>query len=90
MPKPPDPEFARASGLNLLAARRKSGLSQRELGERAGLHRKTIAQFELGRQTMMAETLFKLAGALGIEPAVLLDGIPPWNPFEHRFEFDGP
>lgn len=37
---------------------------------------------------MMTDTLLKLGGVLEIEPTVLLDGLPPWNPSEQRFEFE--
>jgi transcriptional regulator with XRE-family HTH domain len=86
MPKQPDPRFAQATGANLLAARKRSGLTQHELARRAGVHPETVAHLERGRQAMMADTLFMLSGALGIEPAVLLAGTPSWNPTEQRFE----
>lgn len=88
MPNHPDPAFARATGANLSGARKRSGLTQQELAERAGVHRETVAHLEHGRHAMMADTLFKLSGALGIEPALLLDGTPSWNPSEQRFEFE--
>jgi transcriptional regulator with XRE-family HTH domain len=88
MPKPPDPRFAAVTGANLLAARRKAGLSQKELGERASLHRKTIGHLESGEQAMMTDTLFKLGAGLGIHPAALLDGLPSWNTTEQRFGFE--
>lgn len=88
MPKQPDPRFARATGANLFQARRRSGLTQHELAKRAGVHRETVARLEQGRQSVRADTFFKLSGALGIEPAVLLDGTPSWNPSEQRFEFE--
>jgi transcriptional regulator with XRE-family HTH domain len=90
MPNQPDPAFAQATGANLFAARKRSGLTQQELAERAGVHRETVAHLERGRQAMMADTLFKLSGALEVEPTVLLDGTPSWNPSEQRFEFEAP
>jgi transcriptional regulator with XRE-family HTH domain len=64
---------------NLWRARRRSGLSQEELGFRAGLHRTEISLLEVGGRLPRIDTLVKLAGALGIEPSELLDGIG-WNP----------
>jgi transcriptional regulator with XRE-family HTH domain len=64
---------------NLWQARRRSGLSQEELGFRAGLHRTEISLLEVGGRLPRIDTLVKLAGALGIEPGELLDGIF-WNP----------
>jgi transcriptional regulator with XRE-family HTH domain len=64
---------------NLWRARRQSGLSQEELGFRAGLHRTEISLLEVGGRLPRIDTLVKLAGALGIESGELLDGIV-WNP----------
>jgi transcriptional regulator with XRE-family HTH domain len=64
---------------NLWRARRQSGLSQEELGFRAGLHRTEISLLEVGGRLPRIDTLVKLAGGLGIEPGELLDGIA-WNP----------
>jgi transcriptional regulator with XRE-family HTH domain len=64
---------------NLWKARRRSGLSQEELGFRAGLHRTEISLLEVGGRLPRIDTLVRLAGGLGIEPGELLDGIV-WNP----------
>jgi transcriptional regulator with XRE-family HTH domain len=64
---------------NLWRARRRSGLSQEELGFRAGLHRTEISLLEVGGRLPRIDTLVKLAGGLGIEPGELLADIE-WKP----------
>jgi transcriptional regulator with XRE-family HTH domain len=67
---------ARRFGANLAAARKRSGLSQEELGFRADLHRTQIGVLERGTRLPRIDTLVKLAGALDL-PIVcpLLEGI---------------
>lgn len=75
-------------GENLRRARRQAGLSQEAVGLRADLHRTEIGLLERGERTPRIDTTVKLAGAVGVEPADLLDGIT-WQPghFERgRFE----
>jgi len=67
---------------NLVAARKRAGLSQEELSFRAALHRTQIGLLERAARTPRIDTLAKLAGALGVEPAVLLDGIV-WHPGDY-------
>jgi DNA-binding XRE family transcriptional regulator len=47
-------------------------LSQQELADRSGIHRVTIANLEGGRKEARFSTLRKLAAALGVEPAALV------------------
>jgi transcriptional regulator with XRE-family HTH domain len=54
-------------------------MSQEELGALAGLHRTEIGMLEQGARLARVDTLMKLAGALGISPTVLLEGIK-WLP----------
>jgi transcriptional regulator with XRE-family HTH domain len=77
---------------NLAACRARADLSQEELGIRASLHRTEISQLERGLRTARIDTLVKLAGGLGVEPSVLLDGID-WTPgvtTPGRFELPDP
>jgi len=71
-----DKTVARRFGANLAAARKRSGLSQEDLGFRAGLHRTQIGVLERGARLPRIDTLLKLAGALDV-PIVcpLLEGI---------------
>lgn len=66
-------------GENLARHREAAGLSQEETGIRADLHRTEISQLERGLRTARIDTLVKLAGTLGVEPSVLLEGIA-WTP----------
>ena len=68
---------------NLAAARKRAGLSQEELSFRAALHRTEIGLLERAARVPRIDTLVKLAGALGVEPTVLLDGIV-WQPGDYQ------
>lgn len=66
----------RRFGRNLRAARMQIGLSQEQLGFRAGLHRTEIGLLERGARVPRVDTLLKLAAALGVSiRCPLLDGI---------------
>jgi transcriptional regulator with XRE-family HTH domain len=66
---------------NLKRLRREAAQSQEDLAFRAGVHRTQISLLEGGERMPRVETLVKLAGALGITPNDLLDGIS-WEPIE--------
>jgi transcriptional regulator with XRE-family HTH domain len=70
-------------GKNLTRLRRRADLSQEELSFRASLHRTEIGLLERGARIPRIDTLAKLAGALDIAPADLLDGIE-WQPGDIR------
>jgi transcriptional regulator with XRE-family HTH domain len=72
-------KVARRFGANLVRCRKRAGLSQEDLGERAGLHRTAIGLLERGARVPRIDTLLKLAVALDVEPDRLLDGIV-WQP----------
>jgi transcriptional regulator with XRE-family HTH domain len=61
---------------NLRTNRRKCGLSQAKLAEKAGFSTQYIAMIELSRQFPTPETLDRIAAALGIE-AYELFAAPP-------------
>ena len=61
--------------------RRVAGLSQEQLGIRAGLHRTEIGLLERGARIPRIDTLVKLATGLDVAPSGLLDGIA-WEPGE--------
>jgi transcriptional regulator with XRE-family HTH domain len=67
----PIERFAR----NLRAARAASGLSQERLADRADLHRTQISLLERGAREPRLGTIIRLARALRLAPADLLDGI---------------
>ncbi len=67
--------IARCFSENLLSARRRSGLSQEELGYRANLHRTEVGLLERGARLPQIDTVLKLAGALEVKPEILLAGM---------------
>jgi len=66
-------------GENLHRCRKAAGFSQEELGIRASLHRTEIGLLERGARMPRIDTVIKLATALELEPARLLEDIV-WNP----------
>jgi transcriptional regulator with XRE-family HTH domain len=64
---------------NLRRLRADSGYSQEEVAFRAALHRTQISLMEAGSRLPRMVTLVKLAGALGVTPNDLLEGIV-WQP----------
>jgi len=75
--------IAKQFGANLLRARKRAGLSQEETAMRASLHRTEIGLLERGERTPRIDTAAKLAGAVGVAPGDLFDGIA-WKPGEVR------
>lgn len=59
-------------GGRLRALRLEVGLTQAELSRRTGIHRPNIARVEAGRHTPSLETLERLASAMGISTARML------------------
>lgn len=56
-------------------ARRKAGLSQRELAEKAGQTQQSISAYETGRKDPTLSTLNRLLAAAGLEMRVRLEPI---------------
>ena len=68
-------ESSRSTLLPALAAhRRRRGLTQRQLGELAGVAHTTVQRLESLSRGAYPQTMQKLATALGIAPEELLDG----------------
>ena len=59
-------------GNNLLAVRKRAGLTQMEVAEIAGLSNRTYADIERGTVNMRVETLLKICDALSITPNEIL------------------
>jgi transcriptional regulator with XRE-family HTH domain len=57
----------------LRAIRERKALSQRELAAKAGVSPVTVARIETGQDEPYPSTVRKLAAALGVEPAELMD-----------------
>jgi transcriptional regulator with XRE-family HTH domain len=68
-------DCARRFGENLVRCRKQAGLSQEQLGYRAGLHRTAVGLIERGSRTPRIDTLVKLSAALGVDSGDLLEGI---------------
>lgn len=68
-----------------------SDLSQEALAGRAEIHRTQVGDLLRGNQMPRVDTLIKLAGALGIEPKDLLEGMS-WEPAgqEGTFKIEPP
>jgi transcriptional regulator with XRE-family HTH domain len=61
---------------NLRTERQRLQLSQEALGFRCELNMSEISRLERSRRDPRLATIIKLARALGVPPAKLLDGIP--------------
>jgi XRE family transcriptional regulator, regulator of sulfur utilization len=72
-------DIAERFGENIFVSRRRSNLSQEELGFLASLHRTEIGQLERGARLPRIDTLIKLAGALELPAGDLLKGMA-WKP----------
>lgn len=62
----------RIIGNNLLTIRKRAGLTQAEVAEKAGLSDRTYADIERGTANMRTETLVKICAALQITPDEIL------------------
>lgn len=64
-----------AFGRHLQNLRKAQGLSQEELAERCGLHRTYIGGIERGERNVALLNILRIAAALNISPAGLLEGL---------------
>ena len=62
-------------GPNVRNFRKKAGLSQESLAEKAELHPVYISQVERGTKAVSVEALWKLSRALGVTMAALFRGV---------------
>jgi transcriptional regulator with XRE-family HTH domain len=79
-------ELAERFGENLAYYRAKKGLSQEELASRAEVHRTQVSQLQRAKHLPRLDTLVRLAGALGIPPCNLLEGLS-FEPTDQRGRF---
>ncbi|MEA9658000.1 helix-turn-helix transcriptional regulator [Xanthomonas campestris pv. raphani] len=66
-------DLASAFGVVLRDLRRRTGLTQEELGFEAGLERNFVSMLELGQRQPSLASVFKLARALGISAPQLVE-----------------
>jgi transcriptional regulator with XRE-family HTH domain len=68
-------ERARELGERIRERRKALGISQEQLGERAGLHRTYVGQVERGDVNVTVRTLLAVADGLGVDVADLVRGM---------------
>ena len=64
-------------GRNVCLIRRRRGLTQEQLAERAGLSRDTVHKLEGGKRFPRLATVLDLADTLAVDPCALLEGLRP-------------
>jgi transcriptional regulator with XRE-family HTH domain len=74
-PKPPLTPVTAKLGARARARRRELGLTQENLAERATLHWTFVGQVERGQRNITLHNIVRLADALEVNPAVLIDGL---------------
>ena len=62
------------AGARLRSLRVAAGLTQTELAAQSGVPHETISRLELARRSPQAETVARLADALGVAPGDLVSG----------------
>jgi transcriptional regulator with XRE-family HTH domain len=75
--------IAKIIGRNLTRHRRANGLSQEEVADRAALHRTAVSLLERGERMPRADTVARVAGAIGIPLAAAFEGVE-WNYFTDK------
>lgn len=73
----PRSDALQAFGARVRERRHELGLSQESLGDVSGLHWTFIGQVERGRRNISLHNLLRLASALQVDPARLVEGLEP-------------
>jgi transcriptional regulator with XRE-family HTH domain len=68
-------EINQQIGANIASARREAGLTQGQLGRLAAIRQGDLCRLERGHYAPHLATLVKLAAALGVSAADLLEGV---------------
>lgn len=66
-------------GQNARAARRRLGVYQQQIAERAAMRRSEVAEIERGRRPFRIFAIVKLAAALDLDYSQLLEGVVDWS-----------
>ena len=66
-------------GLEIKLARERQGMSGKELAERVGLSQSQVSRLEKGQRRINAETLNRIAGALGVSAAAFFQEDTRWR-----------
>jgi transcriptional regulator with XRE-family HTH domain len=64
-------DLNKAFGLSIRNLRKKQGLSQEDLADRAGLHPTYVGGVERGERNPSLESILKISSALGVSPGQL-------------------
>jgi transcriptional regulator with XRE-family HTH domain len=67
----------RVFGERVRARRHELGLTQKDLAAISGLHRTYIGSVDRGQHNLSLVNLLRIAEALGVDPAVLVQGLKP-------------
>lgn len=78
------PETPTHAGAMIRHRRKRLGMMQSELGQRVGVCSATVSRWERGRELIGAERRERIAEALGLDPARLLEPGPVHLPAEDR------
>lgn len=73
MPLPP--KHRRVLGDNIRAERKRAGLSQEKLAEKAELHPVYVSAVERGVKTISVDALWRIARAVGTDIKDLFEGV---------------
>lgn len=71
---PKSPKHRRLLGEAIRLHRRRAGLSQEKLAEKADLHPNFLGDIERGEENISVDALVRLASALKVKVAALTDG----------------
>jgi len=67
-----DDDFARAVGVEIVAARRMRDMPQEVLAQRAGITSRTLRRYEVGDRDLTLKVLWALTAALDMDAADVL------------------
>ncbi len=69
-------DLTRAFGERVRDRRNELGISQEAAADRIGIHWSALGKIERGQRSLRLETITKIAAGLGIDPSVLVAGLP--------------